>query len=240
MSDILSIHKLESGYGEVGVLQGVDLQCRTSKVTALVGSNGAGKSTLMRTIAGLLPNTKGSIHFDGEVIDKLPSHARVEKGLIMVPEGRLVFSDLTVADNLRTGSVNVRAREHWQSTITEVYDLFPRLYERQRQLAGSLSGGEQQMLALGRGLMGLPKMLLLDEPTLGLAPAIAKQIFKVIPALVERGISIFLAEQDLYRTLEIADYAFVVENGKIIMHDTGKVLKNDPKITNAYLGDSKS
>ena len=236
MSDILSIGKLESGYGEVGVLQGVDLQCRKNRVTALVGSNGAGKSTLMRTIAGLLPITNGSIRFDGEVMDKLPSHVRVEKGLIMVPEGRLVFADLTVAENLRTGSVNVRAREHWESTITEVYDLFPRLYERQRQLAGTLSGGEQQMLALGRGLMGLPKMLLLDEPTLGLAPAIAKQIFKVIPALVERGISIFLAEQDLYRTLEIADYAFVVENGKIIMHDTGEVLKNDPKITNAYLG----
>ena len=236
MKDILSIRQLKSGYGEVAVLHGLDLTCGEGKITALVGSNGVGKSTLMRTIAGILPTSDGTIRFDGSAIEEQPSHARVEMGLVMVPEGRLVFTDMTVSDNLRTGAINRRARDDWQSTIAEIYDLFPRLQERQNQLAGTLSGGEQQMLALGRGLMGLPKMLLLDEPTLGLAPAIATQIFNIIPTLVERGISIFLAEQDLYRTLEIADYAYVVENGKIIMHDSGKALKSNAEITRAYLG----
>ncbi|MFT5113896.1 MAG: branched-chain amino acid transport system ATP-binding protein [Parasphingorhabdus sp.] len=236
MTDILSISELKSGYGEISVLHGIDLLCGEGKITALVGSNGAGKSTLMRTIAGIVPTSSGSIRFDNEAIEKQPAHVRVERGLVMVPEGRLVFADMTVADNLRTGSINPRARDKWQSTIAEVYDLFPRLHERQRQLAGTLSGGEQQMLALGRGLMALPKMLLLDEPTLGLAPAIATQIFNIIPTLVARGISVFLAEQDLYRTLDIADYAYVVENGRITLQDTGEALKTNSEITQAYLG----
>jgi branched-chain amino acid transport system ATP-binding protein len=236
MNSILELQGLESGYGEVGVLHGIDLRCGQGKITALVGSNGAGKTTLMRTIAGIVPVASGSIAFDGSDVTNQPAHTRVEMGLIMVPEGRLVFTDMSVADNLRTGSVNRRARGKWRSTLVEVYELFPRLFERQNQLAGTLSGGEQQMLALGRGLMGLPQMLLLDEPTLGLAPAVATQIFSIIPSLVERGISVFIAEQDLYRSLQLADYAYVVENGRISMHNTGEILINDSTITRAYLG----
>ena len=236
MTAILEVRDLKSGYGEIKVLHGLDIQCRQGSVTAMVGSNGAGKTTLMRTIAGIVPVTDGEIRFQGVAVHHQAAHDRVADGLILVPEGRLVFPDMTVEDNLRTGSINRRARESWRSTLEETYGLFPRLRERRQQKAGSLSGGEQQMLALGRGLMGQPRLLLLDEPTLGLAPMIANQIFNVIPQLVEGGISVLITEQDLYRTLDIADYAYVLENGRITEQDSGHALKKNPRIVSAYLG----
>jgi branched-chain amino acid transport system ATP-binding protein len=236
MNTKLKVEGIQSGYGEIQVLRGIEMLCGEAQITALVGSNGAGKSTLLRTLAGILPTATGRILYGGVEIQTLPSHERVARGIIMVPEGRLVFPDLSVEENLRTGAVNVRARDVWSRTIAEVYDLFPRLLERQKQLAGTLSGGEQQMLALGRGLMGLPEVLLLDEPTLGLAPSVAAQIFNVIPRLTQSNISILIAEQDLNRVLDIAHFGYVIENGRITMHDTGSALRNNPAVAEAYLG----
>ena len=232
----LKVEGIQSGYGEIQVLRGIKMLCGEAQITALVGSNGAGKSTLLRTLAGILPTATGRILHGEAEIQRLPSHERVARGIIMVPEGRLVFPDLSVEENLRTGAVNVRAKDVWSRTIEEIYDLFPRLLERQKQLAGTLSGGEQQMLALGRGLMGLPEVLLLDEPTLGLAPSVATQIFNVIPRLTQSNISILIAEQDLNRVLDIAHFGYVIENGRITMHDTGSALRSNPAVAEAYLG----
>ena len=236
MNARLKVEGIRSGYGEIQVLRGIEMLCGEAQITALVGSNGAGKSTLLRTLAGILPTATGRILHGEAEIQALPSHERVARGIIMVPEGRLVFPDLSVEENLRTGAVNVRARDVWSKTVKEVYDLFPRLLERQKQLAGTLSGGEQQMLALGRGLMGLPEVLLLDEPTLGLAPSVATQIFNIIPQLIESNISILIAEQDLNRVLDIAHFGYVIENGRITMQDTGSALRNNPAVAEAYLG----
>ncbi len=236
MNEILKVNGLIAGYGDAKVLHSVELSCKAVSITALVGSNGAGKTTLFKTLAGLIQPDSGSIKFNDAQILPHPAHERVEQGLILVPEGRLIFPDMTVEENLRIGAVNNRARDQWQSTVKEVYELFPRLLERRAQLGGTLSGGEQQMLALGRGLMGLPKMLLLDEPTLGLAPGIAKQIFEIIPELVQKSISVLIAEQDIYRTLAIADYGYVLENGQITMQNTGSKLASNPAITATYLG----
>ena len=232
----LKVEGIQSGYGGIQVLRGIEMLCGEAQITALVGSNGAGKSTLLRTLAGILPTATGRILHGEAEIQRLPSHERVARGIIMVPEGRLVFPDLSVEENLRTGAVNVRAKDVWSRTIEEIYDLFPRLLERQKQLAGTLSGGEQQMLALGRGLMGLPEVLLLDEPTLGLAPSVATQIFNVIPRLTQSNISILIAEQDLNRVLDIAHFGYVIENGRITMHDTGLALRSNPAVAEAYLG----
>ena len=236
MNPRLKVEGIRSGYGEIQVLRGIEMLRGEAQITALVGSNGAGKSTLLRTLAGILPTATGRILHGEAEIQALPSHERVARGIIMVPEGRLVFPDLSVEENLRTGAVNVRARDVWSKTVKEVYDLFPRLLERQKQLAGTLSGGEQQMLALGRGLMGLPEVLLLDEPTLGLAPSVATQIFNIIPQLIESNISILIAEQDLNRVLDIAHFGYVIENGRITMQDTGSALRNNPAVAEAYLG----
>ena len=232
----LKVEGIQSGYGEIQVLRGIEMLCGEAQITALVGSNGAGKSTLLRTLAGILPTATGRILHGEAEIQRLPSHERVARGIIMVPEGRLVFPDLSVEENLRTGAVNVRAKDVWSRTIEEIYDLFPRLLERQKQLAGTLSGGEQQMLALGRGLMGLPEGLLFCEPPLGLAPSVATQIFNVIPRLTQSNISILIAEQDLNRVLDIAHFGYVIENGRITMHDTGSALRSNPAVAEAYLG----
>ncbi|MEZ5667659.1 MAG: ABC transporter ATP-binding protein [Alphaproteobacteria bacterium] len=236
MSDILRIVGLSAGYGEVGVLHGVDLTVAAGGVTALVGSNGAGKTTLFRCLTGLLPAAAGEIHFEGARIDGLPSHERVARGMVLVPEGRLVLADMSVEANLRVGAINTRARAACAETLASVYALFPRLRERRSQTAGTLSGGEQQMLALGRGLMALPRLLLLDEPTLGLAPAVASQIFRIIPRLVERGVTVLIAEQDVTRTLSCADTGFVMENGRIGLSGPGRALLAMPDIAEAFLG----
>lgn len=227
---------LHAGYGDVEVLQRVSITARAGAITAIVGANGAGKSTLMRVLAGLLPVGRGRLDLDGADITGLPSHARVARGIVLVPEGRLIFPDLSVRENLILGSVTPHAQGQRDETLAKVYAMFPRLAERRDQAGGTLSGGEQQMLALGRGLMARPGVLLLDEPTLGLAPAIAKDIFRIIPRLRDAGLTVIIAEQDLRRTLRIADFAYVLENGAVVSSGKGKDLENDPDVRRAYLG----
>jgi branched-chain amino acid transport system ATP-binding protein len=205
-------------------------------ITALVGSNGAGKTTLLRTVAGLLAPTAGAIVYDGTPVDGWPSSRRVAGGIVLVPEGRLIFPHFTVEENLRIAAYAPKARGRFRDTLAEVYALFPRLKERRGQLGGLLSGGEQQMLAIGRGLMALPRLLLLDEPTLGLAPVMAQQIFELIGTLRATGLSILLAEQDVRTTLTIADWAYVLENGAAAMAGPASEIRDDPRLRSAYLG----
>lgn len=233
---MLEAKNLFAGYGDVRVLHGVNLSVAKGSVTAVLGSNGSGKSTLFRTLAGLLPIDSGQIQLLGKRIDALPPHNRVEQGVVLVPEGRLVFPDMSVEENLRIGAINLRARSDGPKTMQTMYDLFPRLKERRNQHAGTLSGGEQQMLALGRGLMALPKVLLLDEPTMGLAPGMVKQIFEIIPNLIDLGLTILIAEQDVRRTLQCANYAYVLENGKVAISGTGDELLKAPEVAEAFLG----
>ena len=233
---LLSIENLAASYGAVTVLRGVSLAVPEGSITALVGANGAGKTTLMRVLAGLLDPSEGRLNFAGTDITSLPSHKRVEGGLVLVPEGRLVFPHLSVAENLRLGAWAPHARSHATEGAARIEALFPRLAERRDQHAGSLSGGEQQMLALGRGLMARPRLLLLDEPTLGLAPQMARTIFDTVTRLRDGGLTILLAEQDVRTTLAIADHAYVLENGHIKKQGAAAALRDDPEIRAAYLG----
>lgn len=232
----LQTSDLHAGYGEIQVLRGVSITARAGGITAIIGANGAGKSTLMRVLAGLIPVTRGACLADADVISREPTHLRVARGIVLVPEGRMVFPDLSVLENLHLGAVNPRAIGQRDQTLATVYQMFPRLAERKDQAAGTLSGGEQQMLALGRGLMAQPRVLLLDEPTLGLAPAIAKQIFRIVPDLCRLGITVLIAEQDLNRTLRIADYAYVLENGAVATEGPSGDLANSAAVRQAYLG----
>jgi branched-chain amino acid transport system ATP-binding protein len=235
-ADLLTCTDVAAGYGAVRVLEGVSLSIARGTVIALLGSNGAGKTTLMRVIAGLLPPAAGEIRFDGALLTTMPSHERVAAGLSLVPEGRRLFAELTVEENLRLGAVTPRMRSLWRQDMAAAYALFPRLAERRRQLAGSLSGGEQQMLAIARGMMARPRLLLLDEPTLGLAPLLVETIFEAIVSLRAQGTTIFIAEQDVRSTLEIADAGYVLENGRIVLAGSGRTLANDPRMRSAYLG----
>jgi branched-chain amino acid transport system ATP-binding protein len=236
MTALLEAEGIVAGYGEIEIVHGLGFAAAEGEVTALVGANGAGKTTLMRALAGILPLGAGALRFAGRDIGRVRAHARVEAGIVLVPEGRLIFPHMSVAENLRIGAINPRARREAAKTSDEVYALFPRLAERRHQLGGTLSGGEQQMLALGRGLMARPKLLLLDEPTLGLAPIMAKLIFETILRLSESGLTIVLAEQDVGQTLTIADRAYVVENGRIALSGEGAALLHDPRVKSAYLG----
>ena len=236
MSALLEAEGIVAGYGEIEIVHGLGFAAAAGEVTALVGANGAGKTTLMRALAGVVPISAGTLRFAGRDIGRVRAHARVEAGIVLVPEGRLIFPHMSVAENLRIGAINPRARGVAAASADEVYALFPRLAERRHQLGGTLSGGEQQMLALGRGLMAKPKLLLLDEPTLGLAPIMAKLIFDTILRLSESGLTIVLAEQDVGQTLTIADRAYVVENGRIALSGEGTALLNDPRVKSAYLG----
>jgi branched-chain amino acid transport system ATP-binding protein len=233
---LLSVEGLAAGYGEVTILRNLSIAAPEGEITALIGANGAGKTTLMRVLAGLLAPTSGQIRFDGNDITGEPSHHRVDCGLVLVPEGRLVFPHLSVAENLRLGAWASHARSHAAASTDHVYALFPRLAERRHQDAGSLSGGEQQMLALGRGLMARPRLILLDEPTLGLAPQMARLIFDTVAHLRGEGITVLIAEQDVRTTLEIADRAYVIENGDIKKSGEARALRDDPEIRAAYLG----
>jgi branched-chain amino acid transport system ATP-binding protein len=236
MTLLLEVEGIVAGYGDIVAAHGVSFAAAAGEITALVGANGAGKTTTMRTLAGVLPLRSGALRFAERDIGTLRAHARVEAGIVLVPEGRLIFPHMSVAENLRIGAINPRARPDAAGTAEEIYALFPRLAERRNQLGGTLSGGEQQMLALGRGLMARPKLLLLDEPTLGLAPIVVRLIFETIARLRETGLTIVLAEQDVGQTLAIADRAYVIENGRIAFDGRGTALLGDPRVKASYLG----
>ena len=227
---------IAGGYGAVKVVHGVSANIASGSITALIGGNGAGKTTIMRMIAGLVPLDSGDIRLDGVSIGRTRSSQRVAHGLVLVPEGRLVFPAMSVHENLRLGAYAPHARAAFRTSLERVFSLFPRLAERRQQLAGTLSGGEQQMLAIGRGLMALPRVMLLDEPTLGLAPIAADLVFETIQHLSAEHLTILIAEQDVGRTLSIASHAHVVENGRIVLDGPGPELANDPRIRESYLG----
>jgi branched-chain amino acid transport system ATP-binding protein len=233
---LLTVQKITAGYGAITILRDLSLAVPAGSITALIGANGAGKTTLMRVLAGLVAPFAGIIRFNGADITRSPSHRRVAAGLALVPEGRQVFPYLSVADNLRLGAWAAPARAEENASVARVYALFPRLDERRAQAAGSLSGGEQQMLAVGRGMMAKPRLLLLDEPTLGLAPQMARTIFDTVLRLRDDGMTILIAEQDVRTTLAIADHAYVIENGRIKKDGAAATLRDDPDIRSAYLG----
>jgi branched-chain amino acid transport system ATP-binding protein len=235
-SPLLELREVTCGYRDVRIIHGISLSVRECSVTALIGGNGAGKTTLMLMLAGIIPVEGGALRFADSDVTRWASHRRVDTGIVLVPEGRWVFPNLSVENNLRLGAIAARARASWREHLQEIYALFPLLQERRRQPAGVLSGGEQQMLAIGRGLMARPKLLLLDEPTLGLAPSMAASIFSTIRRLNRDGLSILIAEQDVRRALGAADTVYVVENGKIAMSGAAADLVNDPRVKQAYLG----
>jgi len=236
MTALLDVSDLDAGYGPVQVLKRVRLSVRESSITAMIGSNGAGKTTTMRTLAGLLTPSNGRITFAGEDITSTPTNGRVAHGLTLVPEGRLVFPDFTVEETLRIGAYSPRAHAGADACAAEMYQLFPRLRERRNVRAVSLSGGEQQMLAIARGLMSAPRLLLLDEPSLGLAPSIAEMLFEIIVEIRRRGITVCLVEQDVHSTLEISDYAYVLEDGQIVTEGPARELLSSPRVRESYLG----
>ena len=215
MTTLFEVKNLSAGYGEVGILKGVTLTVEAASVTALIGSNGAGKTTLMRAITGLLPIT-GSIRFDGAEISACSARERVDRGVALVPEGRLVFPDMSVDEHLDVGATVPRANANRKATKAKMLELFPRLAERRKQSAGTLSGGEQQMLAIARALMSQPRLLLLDEPSLGLAPKMAEQLFDTVRTIRAAGVTVFIVEQDVHSTLELADKAYVLETGGVV------------------------
>ena len=236
MKQSLQLKQISSGYGDIPIIKGLSLEVNSGSITALVGSNGAGKTTLMKTISGLLPVMDGEIFLDGEPISGTMPHLRVELGLSLVPEGRLVFPEFSVEENLKIGAITPRAQPDRTARAEEMFELFPRLKERRDQAGGTLSGGEQQMLAIARGLMSAPRMLLLDEPSLGLAPNIAKFLFEMVVRVRDSGVTIFIVEQDIRSTLEIADHGYVIENGQIVTEGLGSDLLVDEAIKTAYLG----
>ncbi|MGB7102936.1 MAG: ABC transporter ATP-binding protein [Xanthobacteraceae bacterium] len=233
---MLECRDVVAGYGDVKVLHGVSIAVRAGTITALLGSNGAGKTTLMRTIAGVVPLQGGALVYSGRSLDGLDPAERVAAGIALVPEGRLVFPDLSVAENLRLGAYTARARAGRLARTEKMYEMFPRLRERRGQAAGALSGGEQQMLALARGLMSEPTLFLLDEPSLGLAPQIARQTFETITKIRDEGHSVLIVEQDIAGTLGIADYGYVMENGRITVEGQPARLRDDPHVLASYLG----
>jgi branched-chain amino acid transport system ATP-binding protein len=232
---MLLIDNLASRYGRIEVLHGLSLEVKAGEIVTLVGSNGAGKTTLLRAISGVQPVSGGSIRFLGESLDRLSPHLRVAKGIVQVPEGRQVFSPLSVEDNLRLGAWSRRDADI-AVDIQGVYATFPVLAEKRSVVAGALSGGQQQMLAMGRALMARPKLMLLDEPSMGLAPILVDQIFSIIGGLKRQGITVLLVEQNAYAALAIADRGYVIETGRISHSGSGRGLLNDPRVRAAYLG----
>ena len=236
MSDILQINDLVMNYGPITALKGIDLTVPEGKIVALLGANGAGKTTTLKVISGLLKPSSGTILYDGKDIAGKPAHQIARRGIMQSPEGRHVLLGLTVEENLRVGAYAIKSKAQVNENFERVYQLFPRLKERAKQQSGTLSGGEQQMLAIGRALMGSPKMLLLDEPSLGLAPLIIKDIFDTLKKIRDEGTTILIVEQNALATLKIADYAYVLELGKISMHGDAQDLMKDERLIEAYLG----
>ncbi|MBR5487496.1 MAG: ABC transporter ATP-binding protein [Phascolarctobacterium sp.] len=236
---MLKVENLVVSYGGIEALKGISLEVPEGKIVTLIGANGAGKSTLLRSIMGLVKPADGKITYDEKDITGLNSQKIVETGITLVPEGRRVFPNLTVLENLKIGAYMRNDKEGIEKDIRWIYDMFPRLEERSWQMAGTLSGGEQQMLAVGRALMCRPKVLMMDEPSLGLAPLVIKDIFKIIQEINKQGMTILLIEQNANMALKIADIAYVLETGRITMTGSGKELLENPEIKAAYLGKKK-
>ncbi len=232
----LDVRNIDVSYGDVQVIYDLSLKIEEGEVVSIIGGNGSGKSTLLRTISGLMQPDRGEITFNGGAIHRAQPEEIVEAGIIHVPEGRRLFSLMTVLDNLVVGAHNSRARGHVAETLEKVYGLLPRLKERQNQTAMTLSGGEQQMVAIGRGLMAQPKLLMLDEPSLGLAPILIKSIFETVRMIADQGTTVLLVEQDVKHSLSLSDRGYVLEHGRIALEGDAAVLLNDPHIKTAYLG----
>ena len=235
----LEVEDLHAGYGTEEVLHGVSLRVDEGEIVSILGANGAGKTTTLLTISGLVRASGGAVRFQGEDMHTLPSHEVVRRGLTQSPEGRRVFGVLSVLENLRLGAFTVADKEKAEQTLDWIFDLFPRLHERRDQLAGTLSGGEQQMLAIGRAMMARPEVMLLDEPSMGLAPLVVQQIFDVIKDINKMGTTVLLVEQNARKALQIADYAYVMETGKIVMEGPAQEVASNPDVMAAYLGGKK-
>jgi branched-chain amino acid transport system ATP-binding protein len=233
---LLELRDIDVAYGDLPALRGVSLEIEAGEILSVVGANGAGKTTMLRTISGLLRPRSGQIMFDGARMDRLPCHDVVERGVVQVPEGRKIFPSLTVLENLELGSYTRRARAERPQSLERVFALFPILGERRRQAAGTLSGGQQQMLAIGRALMARPRLLMLDEPSLGLAPLVVQEIFRIIAEINRAGATILLVEQNTQQALRLAQRGYVLENGRVVLVGRGSELLNDEHVRRAYLG----
>lgn len=233
---MLTVKGIDVFYGDLQVLWDVSFEVREKEILVLVGSNGAGKSTTIRTLSSLLTPKKGSIEFNGIRLDRLPPYRIIEHGIVHVPEGRRLFPEMSVEENLIMGSLHGEAKAKRRQTLECVYGLFPRLKERRKQMAGTLSGGEQQMAAIGRGLMSLPRIMMLDEPSLGLAPLLVQEIFTIIKKVNQDGVTVLLVEQNVTQTLKMCHRAYVLENGRVVLEGTGKALLENAQVKEAFLG----
>jgi len=233
---MLKVSGIDVFYGDLQVLWDVSFEVREKEILVLVGANGAGKSTTLKTISGLLKPRKGSIEFNGVRLDQLSPDKVIGQGVVHVPEARRLFREMSVEENLIMGSLSPEARKKRTQTMEWVYELFPRMKERRKQAAGTMSGGEQQMCAIGRGLMALPKVLMFDEPSLGLSPILVQEVFEIAKRINKEGVTVMLVEQNVRQTLAMCDRAYVLENGRVVLQGTGKELSNDPHVKEAYLG----
>lgn len=233
---MLKVSGIDVFYGDLQVLWDVSFEVRDKEILVLVGANGAGKSTTLKAISGLLKPRKGSIEFDGVRLDTLSPDKVIGQGVVHVPEARRLFREMSVEENLIMGSLAPEAKKKRYETMDWVYELFPRMKERRKQAAGTMSGGEQQMCAIGRGLMALPKVLMFDEPSLGLSPILVQDVFDIAKRINKEGVTVMLVEQNVRQTLSMCDRAYVLENGRVVLEGTGKELSNDPHVKEAYLG----
>jgi branched-chain amino acid transport system ATP-binding protein len=234
---MLSIQSVDVYYGDVHVIRNISLNVKEGELVAVIGANGAGKTTMIKTISGILKPRRGTITFEGKTISAIDANKIVSLGVVQVPEGRLLFPEMSVRENLEMGAYSVNKKEVIVSQLKSVYEMFPILYERQKQLAGTLSGGEQQMLAIGRALMSSPKLIMFDEPSLGLAPKLVASIFDLVVRInKELGITVLLVEQNVKQSCQISDQAFVIENGEVVLHGTGAEMLENDHVRRAYLG----
>ncbi|GAB2045590.1 ABC transporter ATP-binding protein [Agathobaculum sp. TL06] len=233
---MLKISDLRTGYNGGEIVHGISLEVPDNQIVAIVGGNGAGKSTLIKAITGLIPLTSGTVEYNGEKLNGLSPDKIMQKGVCLVPEGRQLFPNMTVEDNLDIGSCTRESRKRRKENKEEMFQIFPRLLERRRQLTGTLSGGEQQMVAMARALMSNPKLLIMDEPSWGLAPILVTEMFQTIEMIRDRGTAILIVEQNVGKTLSISDWGYVIENGTVVMQDVGKKLLQDESLKKAYLG----
>ncbi len=233
---MLEVNNLEVYYGVICALKGISFEVNEGEIVTLIGANGAGKTTTMQSVVGLIPKRSGSVKFDGHDITKTHCHKIVHLGMTQVPEGRRIFQELTVYENLMMGAYSMKNQSGFKNDLNSIYERFPRLAERKNQIAGTLSGGEQQMLAMGRALMSHPKLLMLDEPSMGLSPLLVDQVFEIIKDINKDGTTVMLVEQNAGKSLAISDRAYVLENGKIVLTGTGKELSESEMVRKAYLG----